>query len=197
MTGKVLLTASLLLSVAAPMAVAQNLVVNANFDTNVDFWTVPFPFASLAWTPLDWNANPNSGSALLTNDWTLANGLAVATGTCLVVPTTGVYEYGAHILIPSGQATTGEVFVARGFWESPGCVGIVKILIDQVVPTTTTDVWVPILIQGVSQSAGTELSMFLGVTKDQPTGTLAAHFDFVRFGLQGTTPVRLLGFAVE
>jgi hypothetical protein len=195
------LTVCVHFALAAPAARAQNLVVNPEFDTNVDSWTIPIFIppggATLSWSPLDWNGNPGSGSAFVTNELSFANSIGGAVSTCMVVPTTGLYEYGAQILIPSGQATTGEVFVARAFWEAPGCVGIAKIFIDQVVTTATTDVWVPILIQGFTETAGTELQIFLGINKDQAAGTLAAHFDFVRFGLQGTTPVGLLDFEVE
>jgi hypothetical protein len=193
----VVFTAFFLLALAAPVALAQNLVVNPEFDTNVAFWTVPFPGATIVWNPLDWNGNPSSGSALVTNETAFANGLAGAVSTCLVVPVTGSYEYGAHIRIPSGQTTTGQAFVARAFYGFPGCAGPGNILIDQVVTTATTDVWVPILIQGLPHGAGTELQIFIGIIKDQAAFTLAAHFDFVRFGLDGTTPVELLELAVE
>lgn len=195
--GRLAYAAAAFLWLAGRVTFAQNLVVNPDFDTDVASWTIPVPGATIAWSPLDWQADPGSGSALVTNELAFAGGLIGAVSTCMVTPTAGVYEYGARILIPSGQASTGNVFVARVFYGFPGCAGIGSVLIDELVPTTTTDVWVPVLIRGLPHAAGTEVQIMIGSIKDQATGTLAAHFDFVRFGLEGTTPVDLLGFRVE
>jgi hypothetical protein len=197
------LAASILLALAAPAALAQNLVTNANFDTNVDYWSPgmfpPFPPPGLiAWSPLDWAGNPNSGSALLTNDSSGPSTTSVRVSECIAVPTTATYEFGAHIRIPGGQGTTGEASVVPVVWDLAGCFGFATTASypGTTVTTATTDVWVPILIQGVLLTQhGVQLS--LRVTKNQAGGTLSAHFDFARFGLQGTTPVELHAFEIE
>jgi len=187
------------LALVAPPALAQNLVTNAGFDTNVDFWTPYFSGGTLVWSPLDWAGNPSSGSGFETNAQAAAAAATHRASTCMIVPTTGVYEVGGHIRIPGGQASTGRASVDLIAWEGPGCQGVASLvtLAGGSVTTATTDVWVPILVQGLSLTQGMAFQVALTVAKDQAGGTLAAHFDFARFGPQGTTPVELLEFVVE
>ena len=191
---------ALLLALTAPAASAQNLVTNAGFDTNVDSWTTqgPFPGGSLVWSPLDWAGNPSSGSGFETNDLAAAGLTTYRFSTCMVVPM-GTYEFGGHIRFPSGQGTTGRAYVGlliSGFSFCTGAGGLITPAAN--VTTATPDVWVPLLTQfALNQNNQNAVQVVLVVTKDQAGGTLAAHFDFVRFGLQGTTPVQLLQYTVE
>ena len=190
----------LLLALPAPAALAQNLVANSEFDTNVSSWfPVPtLPSGTLTWSPLDWAGNPASGSALMTHN-VPTTGNAYYASNCIVVPTSGSYELGGLIRIPSGQAATGAVSIAPLIWDQQGCFGIGGFVTfpQLTVTTATTDVWVPVLVQGIPFTAGTHVQVVLRIAKDQATSSLASHFDFVRFGLNGTTPAELLNFEVE
>ena len=194
------LAASILLALAGPAAWAQNLVTNAHFDTNVNSWT-PWLINGglLAWSPLDWAGNPSSGSGLMTNDSSFSGTRFYRVSNCITAPTTGTYEYGAHIRIPGGQTTGGSAAVSLVLWDLPGCSGNSGGGINPaaIVSTATTDVWVPILIQGLSLNAGRSVQLALSVMKSQAGGTLSVHFDFARFGLDGTTPVELLELEIE
>jgi hypothetical protein len=194
------LAASILLALAGPAA-SQNLVTNAHFDTNVNSWNpwVFSPGGVLVWSPLDWAGDPSSGSALLTNVSAVAGENAVRISNCITLPTTGIYEFGAHVRIPGGQASSGQAAIVPILWDLPGCNGFAASLIvpGTTVTTATTDVWVPILALLPPLNAGTQMQLSLRVRKDQAGGTLSTHFDFARFGLEGTTPVELLAFEIE
>jgi hypothetical protein len=142
----------LALALAAPSTSAQNLVTNAHFDTNVNSWTTwLINVGSIVWSPLDWAGNPNSGSGFVTNDSSFSGTEIFKISDCINVPTTGAYEFGAHIRIPGGQATTGTASVATVLWDGPGCSGgNTGFSPGPIVTTATTDVWVPILTQGLS-----------------------------------------------
>lgn len=192
--------ASLLILLAVTGSVravgAQNLVVNAHFDTTVDPWTVVTPVStSLSWSSLDWQGSPTSGSGLVTNTAT-SGGVAVVQSPCLATTASGNYELGGQIRIPN-PGNVGAAWVSVSVYGSPGCVGSATTVDAQHVPTSNPNVWVATLVRGISVIAGQSFRVDLNVSKQFFFSTLSAHFDFVRFGPEGTTPVQLQDFKVE
>ena len=184
------------LALLATPALAQNLVVNGEFPVDVSSWSAG-PGATIEWNPLDWAANPASGSIRVTF-------VALATGAagafqCVPFDPAVAYEMGARIRFPLPQATTGTAFVTVFLFANPTCsppaIGGAN---TGGVSTQTPDVWVTVFATGLNPPPGTQsVGVQLFVAKDQVKGALSALFDRVVFGPAGTTPVELQSFAVE
>ena len=187
----------LALAGSLPAARAQNLVVNPQFDVDVTFWTVVSPAnADVSWSPLDWQGSPTSGSALVTNIGPTP-GMAEVQNPCLVTSVAGNYELGSQIRIPP-QSGYGLTWVSVWFYGSPSCTGSpTGVVSTPGVPTTTLNVWVPDFTAGFSVPAGQAYRVVLTVYKALFGANVLAHFDFVRFGLEGTTPAQLQTITVE
>jgi hypothetical protein len=187
----------LALTGSVPTVRAQNLVINAHFDTNVNSWTVVTPVSTnISWSSLDWQGSPTSGSGLVTNVATTA-GTASVENPCLATTVAGNYELGGQIRIPT-QGNVGSAWVTVWFFGSPGCTtNPTSVASAPLVNSTTPDVWVPTLVQGISVPAGQAFRVRLNVSKISGAQTMRAYFDFVRFGLEGTTPVQLQEIKVE
>lgn len=182
---------------SAANAAAQDLVPNGHFHVNLAGWTHAGG-GSQSWQPLDWEANPASGSLRTTNNLAMANS---TTGSGQCVPTSaGTYEAGAFIRIPSGQAGAGSASMRFVLYTNPSCVNPPSgsVVVVGSVPSTTTNAWVEVFATSLAVPPGTmSARVSASVTLTNALGTLAAHFDRVRFGPAGTTPVELSGFAVE
>ena len=189
--------AVLALTGSVPGVAAQNVVVNAQFDSDVNSWTVVSPVSTdVSWHPLDWQGSPTSGSGLVTNIGPTP-GMAVVQNPCLVTTVAGNYELGSQIRVPL-QTNVGAAWVSVWFYGSPSCTGIpTSGASTPAVPTFTPDVWVPVLTSGFSVPAGQAYRVELTVHKQLFGASVRAHFDFVRFGLEGTTPVQLQSLQVE
>jgi hypothetical protein len=180
---------------AAP-AFAQNLVTNGEFHTDVSSWSAG-PGATIEWNPLDWAANPASGSIRVTNV-SLATGAAGAF-QCIPFHPAVPFEMGARVRIPLPQATIGTAFVTVFSFANPTCsppaIGGAN---TGSVSTQTPEVWVNLFTTGLNPPPGTQsVGVRLFVAKEQVKGALSALFDRVVFGPAGTTPVELQSFAVE
>jgi hypothetical protein len=187
----------LALTGSVPAVRAQNLVVNAQFDNDVNSWTVVSPVSTnITWSSLDWQGSPTSGSGLVTNIG-ITPGMAGAQNPCLVTTVAGNYELGSQIRVPL-QTNVGAAWVSLWFYGSPSCTGNpTGVVSTPAVPTFTPDVWLPVLTAGFSVPAGQAYRVELTVHKQLFGPDVRAHFDFVRFGLEGTTPVQLQQFKVE
>lgn len=102
----------LLAALSAPLA-AANRLVNPGFDEDLSGWQQPFGNPA-AWSTLDYESSPSSGSALLTNVQDPSNGaVPIALRQCVVVAPNQRYGFGAQVYLPSGQPqfSAGVVFV--------------------------------------------------------------------------------------
>lgn len=178
-------------------ASAQELVANGHFHTDLGGWTHAGG-GTQAWSALDWEANPGSGSARVTNDFAVAN-INTGSVSCIALAAPGTYEVGGHIRIPSGQGLGGSAFVRVSWFPNAFCDNpATASATGELVFTTTTDTWVPTLNAAVAIPAGMQsVRVSMNVTKLPANGSLAVNFDRVRFGPAGTTPVELQGFRVE
>jgi len=153
---------------------------NTTFDTDVSGWT-PATSSTLAWDPFDADASPTSGSALVTN---LSDTEVDSTGSLQCTDSiveTSTYAIRAEVYIPSGQSTSGLANIVVLWYAEPGCSVLLDLAISSSALTSTPDVWLPVsgwlAAPAGSQSAG----IWLDVLKVENTGSLAAHFDNVRF----------------
>jgi hypothetical protein len=109
-------------TLSVPMlAGAQNLLLNPGFDNDVAGWSASGP-GSIAWSMLDANTNPASGSVQLTNSSaTPSNGATV--GQCLPMPARWAFRVSGKILVPSGpnQALSNTTRVDVRFASNSGC----------------------------------------------------------------------------
>jgi hypothetical protein len=135
---------------------------------------------------------------LLTNTNVAVNSLTVS-GECFTLTPSGTYEFGGHVRFDSGQAALGFAGIIVGWYDIPTCTGQPMATINSPpVQSTTTNTWVESFSPSVTAPAGTvAVGVGPGVFKSGGGGSLAAHFDRVRFGHSGTTPVEVQSFTVE
>jgi hypothetical protein len=185
-----------LLGAAAP-GYGQNVVVNGDFDANVAGWSFDGR-GTVAWDPLDSAGSPTSGSGRITSAQPPANAGAGAS-QCIPFALTGPFELGARIRFPSGQDRSGFTVVGVALFENATCTGRSSAGANVgTVRSSTTDTWVTKFATNFAPVPATQsILMRLYVYKAEPGGTLTVQFDHAVFGPAGTTPVELLGFAVE
>jgi len=153
---------------------------NNTFDTDVSGWT-PAADSTLTWDPLDAQADPTSGSALVTNR---SNTEVESTGSYQC--TDGIlearnYAINAETYIPGVQTASGLVNIVVLWFAEPGCSTLLDLALTSNVLTATSDSWLP--ISGwLNAPVGTQSARIqLSVLKEEDTGSLAAHFDNVSF----------------
>ena len=176
---------------------AQDLVVNGHFNGDIDGWTL-VGFGSQGWSPLDWQANPSSGSIRIVNTRQSANQFT-GSAQCIPLSPSGTYELGAHVRFPSGQVDTGFGLAAVAWYDNPNCVPpSISVSNTPLTSSATTDTWIESFMAGIVPPPGT-VAVGVGpiIIKTQPTGSMTAFFDRVHFGPTGTTPVALRDFTVE
>ena len=155
---------------------------NTRFDTDVTGW-FPDISSSIDWNPLDADANPaSSGSGLVTN---LSSSAGDSSGArqCANETTEGeTYFLGAEVYIPSGQTETGWGDLLVQWFSEAGCSGSqIGLFITSAVPTSTPDLWLPVIGLPVAPAGSKSARVRLSVRKDAGVGSLAAHFDNVLF----------------
>lgn len=156
------------------------LLDNTTFDTDVSGWT-PVADSTLDWDPLDAQADPTSGSALVTN---LSTNEVDSTGSSQC--TNGIleasgYTISAETLVPSGQSESGLVNLVVFWYAEPGCSSLLDLAISSSVLTSTPDVWLPATGWMTAPAGSQSARIRLNVLKVADTGSLAAHFDNVSF----------------
>jgi hypothetical protein len=112
-----------MMSVAGP--VAPELVANGNFDQDLSSWQAigPGPWQAL-WNMQDVDANPSSGSVLLSNMSPAADTTAIVLRQCLATPLRGTYVIRGSGFTPTAQASTGYWVVGWGQrYDSVDCTG--------------------------------------------------------------------------
>jgi hypothetical protein len=175
----------------------QDLIVNGHFHTDINGWTL-VGIGSQAWDPLDWEANPGSGSVRVTNTNPVAN-QGTASAQCVPLTPSGTYEAGAHVRFPAGQPALGAGGVGIAWFNNTTCTDPpISTVNTPAVFSTTTNVWVESFMSGLTPPPGTvAVGVGAGVGKVTAGGTLTGLFDRVRFGPTGTTPVAATGLTVE
>jgi hypothetical protein len=173
-------TIALAVVISAPFAWGQNLAVNGDFDTDVTGW-FPATTAAIDWTSLDADANPASGSALVTNLSTTA-GDATGASQCIEGLTgEAFYLFAAEMLVPGGQSETGHAFLFVQWNDEAGCSGYLGSAFSSQVQSSTPNVWYGVS-EIVQAPLGTESARLrLSVLKHEDVGALQTHFDNVVF----------------
>jgi hypothetical protein len=167
---------------ATSTVVAQSLI-DDTFDTNVDDWPVGTK-STIIWDSLDANLNPESGSALATN---ISDSAGDGTGPeqCVDgVVAGGLYRASADILIPEGQSETGFAnLLVR--WYGDACLGTQTgpLASSNGVSTSETGIWYADVISGVAPPGTRSARFRLTILQWGDSGTLASHFDNVKFEL--------------
>lgn len=179
MGNRAVLAASALALAGAGVAGDPDPLVNPGFATDLDGWTVLFGRPA-AWSPLDVQAAPDSGSARVTNVLAPSNGGTPLTlRQCLPVPGGTGWLFAADVLLPAGEpvSTGGQLYV---YGHDDAACGLGIIASASVTAFGSVDSWIPVAGQ-LSLPAGTRsISISLGVRKDVGISAPAsAHFDQV------------------
>ncbi len=162
------------------VAEGQNLVTNSGFDSDVTGWSV-WPTASIVWSPLDADANPASGSALVTNLSTTP-GDGTGTKQCIEGLVGGqTYRVAADILVPGGQSNTGSAYLLVQWSFQTGCSELSDFFLSPAITTSTPDVWNTSVASGEAPPGTQSARLTLSIFKTQNSGTLDANFDNVAF----------------
>jgi hypothetical protein len=167
-----------LASSMATVAHAVNLLSNSGFSTDTSSWTVEDPSsASLAFSPLDADSSPTSGSALVRN---VSAGPSNGSGISQCVNTVAAgrtYRFLGKVLFPPGQARTGFAALGLRWWTGANCTGdtLSQPRLNQNTPNAN---WV--LLTSTPQVAppGTVSAEFVAFpSKVEPGGELVGQFD--------------------
>jgi hypothetical protein len=156
------------------------LLTNTRFDTDVSGWLAGNK-STVQWDPLDFEASPVSGSALVTNisDTT---GDSDGPRQCVVgVVEGGAYEVAAEVYIPGAQSETGWADLLVQWYSDAGCKDFLDLATTSRVLSSTPDAWLPVNGSLVAPAGSQSANVRLSVRKQQDTGSLAAHFDNVVF----------------
>lgn len=115
MTGTVL-------ALAAGSALAAGIgLANGDFDSDLAGWSNLYSRPAV-WDPLDADADPASGSALLGNNMAVGNGAtSLVLSQCLLVGGGATVAYGGHILLPTGQPDWTSAAVVVWSFASDNC----------------------------------------------------------------------------
>jgi hypothetical protein len=185
------------LSGSSLKASAQELVTNGHFHGDIAGWTL-IGVGTQAWDPVDWQANPGSGSIRIVNMRQAANQFA-GSGQCIPLTPSGTYELGTHVRFPSGQVDTGFGSAAVAWFDNTNCAPpALSVANSPLIPSAATDTWIESFMAGLIAPPGTVAAgVGPGTIKTQASGSLAVLFDRVRFGPSGTTPVEGNAFTVE
>lgn len=183
-----LLLAALLVG---PGAWSENVVFNPDFDTDVSGWTVEAE-VSIAWSTVDANLDPSSGSAEVTNSSAGANdGRGMSQCVDIAVVEGAAYDFGGKVLIPDAQARTGSAQIGVRWLADPGCSGS-TVGSQPRRETGTLGAWVELSATEQIAPAGAASVLFLAFpSKIEAGGSLVAHFDDLYFR---NTPLFADGF---
>ena len=185
---------------AAPAA-AQDLVVDGRFDSvsALASWTSG-GMNLVEWSVSDWQGDPHSGSARVTN---VAPCASTSLHQCvsLPLPLAESYEVGGAVFLETrAPSLSGSLMVLAH--AQPACAG--SSVFAGATPPALLSEWTTSLTPGLTLPPSTRsVSVLLRVNKPftpnclpfQPPVT--ARFDHVRFGPTGTTPVSLQSLSIE
>lgn len=179
---------------------AQNMVVNPTFDGDLSGWTDATGEGTFVFDPLNYAGPAGSGSGLIEVTSTSPMYTSLA-GQCVSgVSDVESYDWGARVFIPSGQGTTGSVYIQLVWYSTTDCSGTYLTYepFTNVIPHTVTDVWTPTRLDDRTPPTGAQSARIsLSVTKTAATAIpFRAHFDGVFFGLD-PIPVELQSWTVE
>jgi hypothetical protein len=155
----------------------QNDLANPSFDSNVSGWTAAIE-VSLAWSSIDAELDPGSGSAQVGNQRSnSSDGAGISQCASSGVESGAEYDYGGQAFIPSGQYRTGPAQVGLRWYGGTGCTG--SVLGSQPRSSTETEgSWVELGESGIVAPQGAASVLFLAFpTKYEAGGTRTAHFD--------------------
>jgi hypothetical protein len=117
-----------MLAVIATMSagpVVPDLVANGDFDHDLSMWQAigPGPWQA-QWSAQDVDANPSSGSVLLSNVSPVAGTTATVLRQCVPTPLRGTYAISGSGFTPPAQANTGYWVIGWGVrYDSLNCTG--------------------------------------------------------------------------
>ena len=183
---------ALILLLACPPLAAQNLLPTPGFPNDLSGWQNGALFITPAHSPLDVAGDPASGSARITNTAAQDRGGGHGLVTCVRVTPGAVYDIGALIRIPSGQAHDGIAQIAGFFFADDSCAGDSNDGFGSDSVEDVFDEWV--LVQGrsiVAPPAARSAWILLFTRKIGDGGSFTALFDDVRFCPTGTCALQL------
>jgi hypothetical protein len=152
------------------------------FDASVFGYLSTVGNVTVAWSDVDVDGAPDSGSALLVNTrGDAASGPVNRVLDCFPVAAGTEYTAGASILIPSGQDRTGvaQVFVS---WHASGACSVPSLLSQgRTFEVRDAGSWQRSeeALTAPAGAVGARVGMVL--FKNEALGTLSAHFDDLLF----------------
>ncbi|MCQ4163325.1 hypothetical protein [Tahibacter harae] len=207
------LLAGLTAALASAPAAAQNLLGNPGFGGGLDSWS-DYGSQELSngqrnYTGADVAGVAGSGSAQFLLSAKAGNGVAIGLSQCFAVVPSQSYNYGARVLLPTGQPTgQARVHIEVAFYSAPACEaslgtgGSQSLLIGTDFPLDDS-AWrgLPAGVPGTPASlvspktaASAQLRVYL--MRDNAAGGAMANVDNVFFGVN-LTPVALQRFSVD
>ncbi len=151
-------------------------IVNGNFDTSLLGWDLsgtPSPI----WSMLDYQNNPGSGSALLSNAEAQAGARVYPMRQCVSVATAGSHALEADGFLPAGHAG-GRLVVSYATRAVANCSGGANSLGGYFLQSNGA--WVHGSINFVINPPYTYLDVTLGIEKDDAGGLLSGNLDGVQ-----------------
>ena len=151
-------------------------IVNGNFDTSLLGWDLsgtPAP----TWSMLDYQNNPGSGSALLSNAEAQAGARLYPLRQCVSLATAGSHAIEADGFLPAGHAG-GRLVVSFATRAVADCSGGANSLGGYFVQSNGS--WVHGSMDFVVNPPFTYLDVTLGIEKDGAGGLLSGNFDAVQ-----------------
>ncbi len=151
-------------------------VVNGHFDTSLLGWDLsgtPSP----SWSMLDYQNNPGSGSALLSNAEAQAGARIYPLRQCVSLATAGSHAIAAEGFLPAGHAG-GRLVVSYATRAVADCSGGANSLGGYFVQSNGS--WVHGSMNFVANPPYTYLELTLGIEKDAAGGLLSGNFDAVQ-----------------
>jgi len=156
----------------------ENLLINGGFSTGLAPWGWDQRYIQAAgaeaWTSFDANGSPSSGSAFLT---VAQAGRARQLLQCVRLAGGQVYEFGARVYFPSGQANEGRAVIGYVEYASPDCSGtFTGFGVLQYLPSTTKNIWQQMRAKPPLAPTAGSMQVIIGPLLSTP-GTLSAYFD--------------------
>lgn len=164
------------MALASTAQAGTAVVVNGNFDTSLLGWDLsgtPAP----TWSMLDYQNNPGSGSALLSNAEAQAGARLYPLRQCVSLATAGSHAIEADGFLPAGHAG-GRLVVSFATRAVADCSGGANSLGGYFVQSNGS--WVHGSMDFVVNPPFTYLDVTLGIEKDGAGGLLSGNFDAVQ-----------------
>ena len=145
----------------ATTAGAQNMLTNGSFDHDLTSWSLDD--GSRMWLPADANGSPSSGSARVSGGGYGVD-VTLVMSQCVPVNEYYIYEFGADILIPSGQPSSANGLLFSRFYSDTEC----SVYLAQFSSPTaaTVDAWTPVLMGGTAPASAASVRVILAVGQD-------------------------------